>query len=71
MAQNLQSTVSIKLQPVTPSSNEKTNPVSETKQSGDKEGKRRVKEADIDPVTFLAVEVMWMLMMPNNLGWKS
>lgn len=32
---------------------------------------RRVIEPDVDPVTFLAAGLLWLLMMPNNLGWKN
>lgn len=66
MARILQSTVSIQLYPMTPSHIGNNRAI----RNGEWRG-RRVIDPDMDPVTFLAVEVLWLLMMPNNLGWKK
>lgn len=48
-------------------------PSSDGKTDGEQgeKGEAERKEPDIDPVTFLAAEPLWLLMTLNNLGWKN
>lgn len=65
MARTLQSSLSIRFLPATPGGDGKTN-----REQGEKE-EAEGKEPDIDPVTFLAAQPLWLLMTLNNLGWKN
>ncbi len=68
MAQTQRSWVFMLLHPVTPSHNGKTMCYNTERREKRKRRGGRVVDPDIGPVTFLAAGVLWLLMMPNNLG---